>query len=97
MKTYLTTLLLALCAAANAAGIADVIAADAAVEQAKEARKAAVKGLSKLDRAQLRVIEAERALAKAKAMPPKKLSALCSTDSDCARLGGDGGPESRHE
>lgn len=96
MKTYLATLLLALSAAVHATGIADVIAADAAIEHAKEARKAAVKGLSKIDRAQLRVIEAERALTKAKTAP-QKFSARCSTDSDCARLGGDGGPESSQQ
>ncbi len=65
MHKLILALLLAASAAAHATGIADVIAADAMLEQAKEARKAAVKGLSKLDRAQLRVIEAERALAKA--------------------------------
>lgn len=72
MNITLAVLLLALSSAVHATGIADVIAADAAIEQAKDARKAAVKGLSKLDRAQLRVIEAERALAKAKAAPAKE-------------------------
>ena len=73
MKSPLVTLLLTLAAAsANASSIADVLAADAAIAQAQEARKAAVKGLSKTERAQLRVIQAEIALAKAQAAAGKK-------------------------
>ncbi len=66
MKAAILALLLAFGATAHAATIAQVIAADEAIAQAREARKAAIKSLSKLDKAQLRYIQAERALAKAK-------------------------------
>lgn len=73
MKSPLVTLMLTLAAAsANASTIADVLAAEAAIAQAQQARKDAIKGLSKIERAQLRVVQAELALAKAQAAAAKK-------------------------
>lgn len=59
--------LVALSNVAAAGSMADVQAADAAIAAAKEQRKQAIKGLSKIERAQLRVQQAERGLAKAQA------------------------------
>lgn len=73
MKTYLTMMVLALSAVtAQAASMADVVAADAQIAAAKEARKLALKGLTKLQRAELRVAVATIALAKARESDGKK-------------------------
>lgn len=65
IRKGLAALILVLSAGAAHAGLGDVLAAEQAVEQAKAAKKAAEKGLSKVERAQLRLIRAQQAYDKA--------------------------------
>jgi len=74
MLKLLTTLgaALVLSTAAHAVGLADVIAADEAIEAAKAQKKAAMKGLTPVERAEVRLANAQRSLDKARRSGERK-------------------------